>query len=126
MIDLRAITAVATLAVQRSCPHGRSRSIRQGRPWPQGQRHVHAGLERAAEAEARGCRHRDRVRGRSESQRGAVEGHAAAQRIPGRVRDGQTHAPSGSFSYHRVSPGAGRFVATATRAGERCSASATV
>jgi hypothetical protein len=38
----------------------------------------------------------------------------------------RTRAPSGSFSYHRASPGAGTFVATATRAGERCTARATV
>jgi hypothetical protein len=36
-----------------------------------------------------------------------------------------THAPSGSFSYRRVSPGAGTIIATATRTGERCTATAT-
>jgi hypothetical protein len=38
-----------------------------------------------------------------------------------------TRAPSGSFSANRVLPGAhGKVVATATRAGERCSATATL
>jgi hypothetical protein len=37
-----------------------------------------------------------------------------------------TRAPSGSFEYRRVSSGAGKIVATATRAGERCSASASI
>ncbi len=36
-----------------------------------------------------------------------------------------THAPSGSFSWHRLIPGAqGTIVAVATRAGERCTAQA--
>jgi len=37
-----------------------------------------------------------------------------------------TQAPSGSFEYRRVASGTGKIVATATRAGERCSATATV
>ena len=37
-----------------------------------------------------------------------------------------TKAPSGSFEYRRVSSGSGKIVASATRAGERCSATATV
>jgi hypothetical protein len=37
-----------------------------------------------------------------------------------------TRAPSGSFSFHRVSPGAGTLVASATRAGERCTATASI
>jgi len=37
-----------------------------------------------------------------------------------------THAPSGSFSLHRLISGSGTFVATATRAGERCTAHASI
>ena len=37
-----------------------------------------------------------------------------------------THAPSGSFSLHRTIAGAGTIVATATRAGERCTAHASL
>jgi hypothetical protein len=37
-----------------------------------------------------------------------------------------THAPSGSFEFRRVSSGAGTFVASATRAGERCTAIASI
>jgi hypothetical protein len=37
-----------------------------------------------------------------------------------------TRAPSGSFEYRRVSSGSGKIVATATRAGERCTAAASI
>jgi hypothetical protein len=37
-----------------------------------------------------------------------------------------TRAPSGSFSLHRTIAGAGTVVATATRAGERCTARASI
>ncbi len=87
MFNFRVITLAAALAVSVAALAVAPLASAKGGHGVRVQRHLHQELDRQAQAEPRGRPHRGRVRGRPESQRRSLEGHAAPERIARRLDD---------------------------------------
>jgi hypothetical protein len=126
MINLRVMTAVATLAVTAAALTSAPAASAKGGPAIR----VSGTCTQSSSAKLK-LKREDagtEIEFEVDQNRNAVPWKVTLRRSGSLIASAtvRTHAPSGSFSYRRVSPGAGTFAATATRAGERCSASATV
>ena len=126
MITLRAITVTAALAVASAALVGAPAASAKGGDGVKvrGTCTQHSTAKLKLSREDRGTQ----VEFEVDQNRNAVPWKVTLQRSGSLIATATvtTRAPSGSFEFRRVSSGAGKIVATATRAGERCTATASI
>jgi hypothetical protein len=126
MINLRVITVAATLAVAGAALAGTPVASAKGGDGIK----VRGTCSKSSSAKLK-LSHEDRgteIEFEVDQNRNAVPWKVTLHRSGSLIASATvtTRAPSGSFEYRRVSPGIGTIVATATRAGERCTAQASL